>query len=141
MQLKRSTDILLRILIHLAAHPQDKPVSIQELSGALNWNKNLIVKVAHFAVQQGLLTAVRGRLGGLALSRPAQEYRIGEIVRLMEADEEFINCDDPRCPLLAGGCRLRGMLSRAREAFYRELDAATLADIVLPAAGDRRRLK
>ena len=59
----------------------------------------------------------------------------------MEADEEFINCDDPRCPLLAGGCRLRGMLSRAREAFYRELDAATLADIVLLSAGDRRRLK
>lgn len=130
MQLKRSTDILLRILIHLASRPQDQLISIQEMSEALDWNKNLVIKVSHFAVQHGLLKAVRGRNGGVALAKPACEYRIGDLVRLMEGEDECINCDEPHCPLLTGGCRLRGMLYAARESFYRKLNAATLADVV-----------
>lgn len=132
MQLKRSTDILLRILMYLASHPQVDHISIHDLSEALNWNKNLVVKVAHIAVQQGLLKAVRGRTGGMALAKPASDYRIGDVVRLMEGNEEMVNCDKPRCPLLNGGCRLRGVLANAREAFYRELNAVTLDQIVSP---------
>ena len=105
-------------------------ISIHDLSEALNWNKNLVVKVAHIAVQQGLLKAVRGRTGGVALAKPASDYRIGDVVRLMEGNEEMVNCDEPRCPLLNGGCRLRGVLANAREAFYRELNAVTLDQIV-----------
>lgn len=130
MQLKRSTDILLRILMYLASHPQVDHISIHDLSEALNWNKNLVVKVAHIAVQQGLLKAVRGRTGGVALAKPASDYRIGDVVRLMEGNEDTVNCDEPRCPLLNGGCRLRGVLANAREAFYRELNAVTLDQIV-----------
>lgn len=130
MQLKRSTDILLRILMYLASHPQVDHISIHDLSEALNWNKNLVVKVAHIAVQQGLLKAVRGRTGGVALAKPASDYRIGDVVRLMEGNEEMVNCDEPHCPLLNGGCRLRGVLANAREAFYRELNAVTLDQIV-----------
>lgn len=130
MQLKRATDILLRILIYLASRRQTEPVSIHDLSEALNWNKNLVVKVTHFAVQQGLLTAVRGRLGGFALAKTPDSYRIGDIVRLMEGDEEFVNCESPCCPLLSGGCRLRGALFTARESFYRQLNEITLAQIV-----------
>lgn len=130
MQLKRSTDILLRILMYLASHPQVDHISIHDLSEALNWNKNLVVKVAHIAVQQGLLKAVRGRTGGVALAKPASDYRIGDVVRLMEGNEDMVNCDEPRCPLLNGGCRLRGVLANAREVFYRELNAVTLDQIV-----------
>lgn len=130
MQLKRATDILLRILMYLASHPQVDHISIHDLSEALNWNKNLVVKVAHIAVQQGLLKAVRGRTGGVALAKPASDYRIGDVVRLMEGNEDMVNCYEPRCPLLNGGCRLRGVLANAREAFYRELNAVTLDQIV-----------
>lgn len=130
MQLKRSTDILLRILLHLASHPERDLISIQDLSTELNWNKNLVVKVSHLAVQQGLLTAVRGRTGGLALAKPLSEYRIGDIVRLCEGNEPLVNCGDPFCPLLAGGCRLSSLLDNARERFYQELNAFSLADLV-----------
>ena len=35
-----------------------------------------------------------------------------------------------RCPFLNGGCRLRGVLFNGREAFFKELDAVTLDQIV-----------
>lgn len=135
MQLKRSTDILLRILIYLAARRDPGPVSVHQLSEALNWNKNLIVKVTHFAVQQGLLTAVRGRSGGVVLAKSPEAYRIGDIVRLMEGDEALVCCDEPHCPLLTGGCRLKGALWLANESFYRELNSLTLAQVVDPPDG------
>lgn len=131
MQLKRATDILLRIFVHLASHPDEDHVSIHDLSEALNWNKNLVIKVAHLAVQQGYLKAVRGRTGGVSLAKPAREYRVGDIVRLTEVNEELVECDEPRCPLLNGGCRLRGVLFNAREAFYKELDGVTLDQIAV----------
>lgn len=131
MQLKRATDILLRIFVYLASHPDEDLVSIHDLSEALNWNKNLVIKVAHLAVQQGYLKAVRGRTGGVSLAKPAREYRVGDIVRLTEVNEELVECDEPRCPLLNGGCRLRGVLFNAREAFYKELDGVTLDQIAV----------
>ena len=131
MQLKRATDILLRIFVYLASHPDEGHVSIHDLSEALNWNKNLVIKVAHLAVQQGYLKAVRGRTGGVSLAKPAREYRVGDIVRLTEVNEELVECDEPRCPLLNGGCRLRGVLFNAREAFYKELDGVTLDQIAV----------
>lgn len=131
MQLKRATDILLRIFVYLASHPDEDNVSIHDLSEALNWNKNLVIKVAHLAVQQGYLKAVRGRTGGVSLAKPAREYRVGDIVRLTEVNEELVECDEPRCPLLNGGCRLRGVLFNAREAFYKELDGVTLDQIAV----------
>lgn len=132
MQLRRSTDILLRILLQLASHPEREHVSIHDLSAELNWNKNLVVKVSHLAVQQGLLRTVRGRSGGVALARAPSEYRIGSIVRLCEGGEPLIQCGAPVCPLLSSGCRLRSALELANEAFYQKLDAYTLADLVTP---------
>ena len=119
MQLKRATDILLRIFVYLASHPDEDHVSIHDLSEALNWNKNLVIKVAHLAVQQGYLKAVRGRTGGVSLAKPAREYRVGDIVRLTEVNEELVEC------------RLRGVLFNAREAFYKELDGVTLDQIAV----------
>lgn len=130
MQLKRSTDILLRILLYLASHPELERVSIQDLSTLINWNKNLVVKVAHMAVQSGLLKAVRGCTGGLSLARHPREYRIGDIIRMCEGDEPLLVCHAPPCPLLGLGCGLRGALENARENFYRELNKVTLIDLV-----------
>ena len=130
-EFRSSTDILLRIFVYLASHPDENHVSIHDLSEALNWNKNLVIKVAHLAVQQGYLKAVRGRTGGVSLAKPAREYRVGDIVRLTEVNEELVECDEPRCPLLNGGCRLRGVLFNAREAFYKELDGVTLDQIAV----------
>lgn len=135
MQLKRSTDILLRVLLYLASHPEREPVSIPDLSEELNWNKNLVVKVAHMAVQEGLLKAARGRSGGLALAKPAKEYNLGQIVRLSEGAEELVSCSEPPCPLLACGCRLRSALRRAEEAFFKDLESYTLADLIGRADG------
>ena len=128
MQLKRFTDIGLRVLLYLSMRPRDESVSISLLAERLNWNKALVVKVSHYLVQQGWVASVRGRAGGLTLALPPEHFRLGQTVRALEGTDPLINCAEPACPLHAR-CGLVGLLDEASEAFYAYLDRYTLADL------------
>lgn len=128
MQLKRFTDIGLRVLLYLSVRPHDETVAISALAERLNWNKALVVKVSHFLVRQGWVASARGRTGGLTLAHPPSHYRLGQTLRALEGAEPLINCTEPACPLHAR-CALAGLLDEAGEAFYAHLDRYTLADL------------
>lgn len=132
MQLKRFTDLGLRVLYYLS-DKTDRPIAIAEISEALQWSRNHIVKVARFMVQQGWITAVRGRTGGLILSHAAKDYKLGDVVRALEGEGRLIDCEEPPCPFY-GACGLVPSLARAQRAFYEELNRETLADAVASAA-------
>lgn len=135
MQLKRFTDLGLRILMHLASAPDPaRPLSISELAETLQWNQNLVVKVAHFMVQAGWVTSVRGRSGGLLLARDPKDYRLGDVVSALEGAEPLVDCETPPCPY-AGRCGLVLALSAAAEAFRAKLNESTLEDIRAAAPG------
>lgn len=129
MHLKRFTDLGLRILMHLAneADPET-PHSVPELSRFLCWNQNLVIKTANAMVKAGWLSAVRGRHGGLRLACKPEDLRIGDVVRTLEDNDMLVDCNEPPCPF-AGRCVLIDALARAREAFYKELNQYTLADL------------
>lgn len=134
MQLKRFTDLGLRILMFLAqARASDPghcaPVSVTELADKLQWNKNLVVKVTHFMVQEGWLVAARGRNGGLMLANDASHYKIGDTVQKLEGDERLLDCAEPPCPF-RGDCGLIRVLHQAHMAFFASLNDYTLSDIV-----------
>lgn len=128
MQLKRFTDLGLRVLYYLS-DKTDRPIAIAEIADALQWSRNHIVKVARFMVQQGWITAVRGRTGGLILAKPVADYRLGDVCRTMEGMECMIDCHEPPCPFLPA-CGLIPALGKAQKAFFDELNKMTLADAV-----------
>ena len=135
MQLKRFTDLSLRMLMHLAhtAKPGE-PVPVPVLAETLQWNPNLVIKAAHFMVKSGWLTAIRGRNGGLILARAADTYPIGDVVRILEGAEDVIDCSKPACPFL-GNCALAPALRLAQTAFYEKPNEFTLKDLVVRKEG------
>lgn len=135
MQLKRFTDLGLRILLFLAMRREDGPVSITDLAEKLNWNKNLVVKVTHFMVQQQWLSSIRGRTGGLLLAKSTDQYHLGDLVRQMEGSEVLLDCAHPPCPF-GRACSLIPALQDAQEAFFTELNRYTLEDV----AKEQKRL-
>ncbi|MEV6597834.1 Rrf2 family transcriptional regulator [Actinoplanes sp. NPDC051346] len=132
MRLNRSTDIGLRILM-LGATRDDR-LTIDELADALAVPRHHLAKVVQRLQHLGLLETVRGRSGGVRLAATAAESSLGGIVRALEGASEVVDCDgEPACPL-SGGCRLRGALRRAQEAFYTSLDPITVGDLAAPPA-------
>lgn len=132
MQLNVSTDIALRTLIYLGR--KNELATIQEIADACNISKAHLMKVVMALVANNLLTSERGRNGGVRLALEAADISIGAVVRLMENTLALVVCmkedaANEACPLLPG-CRLKGLLSKAQDAFFVTLDQGSLADIM-----------
>ncbi|GAA2641327.1 nitric oxide-sensing transcriptional repressor NsrR [Dactylosporangium fulvum] len=130
MRLNRSTDIGLRILMLGAT--RDGLLTIDELADAVEVPRHHLAKVVQRLQHMGLLETVRGRSGGVRLAPTAHTTSVGGLVRELEGETEVVDCTgDPACPLNQG-CRLRGALRRAQEAFYATLDPITISDLTAP---------
>ena len=135
MRLADYTDYTLRVPMYCATHP-GRRITIVELAEQHQVSKNHLMKIVNDLARQGVLETTRGRGGGLRLLRPPGEIRIGDTVRSCETDFRLVECFEPgdvHCRLSAG-CRLQGVFNRALQAFFGELDQATLADITAPRA-------
>ena len=131
MQLTRFTDLGLRVLMYLTGTDPGVPVTIAEIAERFAVPHNHLTKVVQFMGQQGWVLTVRGKGGGLRLARPPADYRLGDVVRLLEPEGPLIDCAQPPCALRLG-CQLKGALDVAQQAFYDSLNRLTLADAIAP---------
>ena len=130
MRLTAFTDYSLRVLVFLAAQP-GRRATIAEIATAFDVKENHLTKVVHFLGKAGLLANVRGKGGGLGLAKRPEDIVIGQVVRQTEGvgqPAECFSAEGDCC--IARVCRLRGVLGEALNAFYKVLDAWTLADLV-----------
>ena len=137
MRLTAFTDFGLRALMRLAAEP-DRHLSTEALATELAISRNHLLKVVQALAETGYVRTLRGARGGVALARPPQAIRMGAVARALERDQPLVECfrleGGCACTLLPG-CRLKGALAQAQDAFYATLDRLTLADCALrPAA-------
>ncbi|MES2640134.1 MAG: Rrf2 family transcriptional regulator [Myxococcota bacterium] len=139
MQLTDRTDLALRLLLYLAVH-DDVRVSVAVIAQAYSASEAHLAKVAQALVHAGFLDSAPGRGGGVRLTRPAAEIRVGAVVRALEPTA-LVACfiPDVGCPV-AGPCGLQPALRAARDAFLGVLDGVTLADAAAQRPALRQRL-
>ena len=142
MRLNKSTSHAVRILID-CAKAEGRLIKVAEIAERLDITPQNAFKIVHLLSKAGFLGSVRGRHGGVRLARPAAKIRIGDVVRASETDFRLVECFDPRTNVctLTPSCRLKHLFDAALQAYFRELDGATLADMVAsgpPRAAARR---
>lgn len=141
MRLTTRTNLAMRVLMSCAVN-DGATVRTPEIADRCNASVNHLLQVVNQLQEHGFVDTIRGRSGGLRLSRTAERISIGAVFRAFESGVPFAECFDPAtntCPL-AAVCRLRGYIGRAVEAFYHELDMITLADLVKGNCGLRALL-
>lgn len=132
MRLTAYTDYSLRLLMYVATRDGEL-VTIQNVADAYGISKAHLMKVTHQLGLHGFLETVRGRHGGLRLGRPAEQIRLGDVVRATEEDFTLVECFDAEndgC-IISGPCRLKGALNEALKAYFAVLDDYTLADLTV----------
>lgn len=127
MQLNKFTDYALRILIYIAPS-NHTPYTISELARDLNVSQNHLMKIVHFMAKQNWLITTRGKGGGVTINQEVLQEPLGQVIRILQHGNSIVECDDPPC-ILREECRLRGILDRALEQFYVELDTYTIEQI------------
>lgn len=134
MRLLRSTDLALRVLMRLAVAGDSNPTT-RDVAADMEVPYTHAAKVVAELQHMGLVSARRGRGGGLALTDAGREASVGHVVRSFEGDGDVVDCEGSTpCPL-SPACRLRGALRRAQEAFYASLDPMTVGDMVAAPTG------
>ncbi|MGC6388156.1 nitric oxide-sensing transcriptional repressor NsrR [Ewingella sp. S1.OA.A_B6] len=128
MQLTSFTDYGLRALIYMASLPNDQMTNISQVTDVYGVSRNHMVKIINQLSRAGLVTAVRGKNGGIKLGKPAETIRIGDVVRELEP-LTLVNCAGDFCHITPA-CRLKQILHTAVEHFLDELNQYTLADMV-----------
>jgi Rrf2 family nitric oxide-sensitive transcriptional repressor len=138
MRLTLFTDFGLRALMRLAGAP-DRSFTVPEIAEEFAISRDHLMKVVRELARHGFITTQRGAGGGIRLSRPASEIRLGAVVRALEARHALVECFEPEgcaCRLVPR-CRIKRRLWEAREAFLKDLDRSTLAECAYPAAPER----
>jgi len=130
MRLTTFTDYAFRVLIYLGVNG-DEPCTIGEISARFGISKNHLMKVVQQLSQKGYLIALRGKKGGLRLSRSPADIGIGELIRELENDLVLAECfgNNNQC-IIVPACELQTAFNEALQAFLATLDAYTLEDIL-----------
>jgi Rrf2 family transcriptional regulator, nitric oxide-sensitive transcriptional repressor len=131
MRLTTRTNLAIRVLMACAVN-DGITVRTADIARKCNASANHLLQVVNLLHSNGFVETLRGRKGGLHLTRPMEQISIGEVFRIFESGVPFAECFDAQtntCPL-SQTCRLRSYIARAVEAFFHELDMVTLADLV-----------
>ena len=135
MRLTQLTDYAMRVLIHLAIHP-DRLCTIAEIAARYGISEAHLMKITHQLGRAGWIGTVRGRGGGMALALPPEAIQLGQVALTMEPDFNVVECfsTGSTCSL-TGSCKLTGVMDGALRSFIDHLDRHTLADILPAPAG------
>ena len=136
MRLTSFTDFGLRMLMRMASAP-DRAFSTADLANEFGLSRNHLAKIMQHLARAGFIETRRGGGGGAVLARPAEEIRLGDIVRLLEEDQPLVMClggEGGVCSI-DDRCRLKTRLRSAEAAFLDHLNRSTLADIALVRQG------
>ena len=130
MRLTKQTNHAIRIMMYCGAN-HGKLSQIPEIAIAYGLSEPFLFKILQALTKGGLVESVRGRNGGIRLSRDPAEITLSEVVRITEDNFEMAECfreEGTDCPLV-DSCELNSALREALGAFFNILDKYTIADL------------
>ena len=125
----------LKAMVHLAGLEQGKLVQVADIAEANSISKKFLDHILTELRHAGLVYSKKGRGGGYALARPAQEIRVGAIVRILDGPLAPIPCASVTAYRACEDCRdlkscaVRQIMVEARNAIAYVLDHRTLAEL------------
>ncbi len=125
----------LKAMVHLAGLDRDALAQVADIAETNAISKKFLDHILTELRHAGLVYSKKGKGGGYALARPADEIRVGAIVRVLDGPlapipcasvTAFRPCDD--CADLKT-CPVRLIMVEARNAIADILDNRTLAEL------------
>ena len=141
MRLTKQSSYAIRALMYCALNDPNLS-QVSAISRSFGISEAFLFKLIKPLVKNSILATVRGRNGGIRLARPASEITVFESIRLTEDNFALAPCfeDGPTdCPL-KDACRFHDVLDSALQAFFKELNSYTIADLVSNEGELRERL-
>ncbi|MBG0789524.1 MAG: RrF2 family transcriptional regulator [Desulfovibrionaceae bacterium] len=121
-----------RLLLDIALHSADgAPVPSKDTAEREGLSLKYLEKLIKMLKQAGYVKGKRGPNGGNVLIREPEDISIGEVARILDGEEQVLecDCDVTTCPR-AAVCLRRSIWDDASIAMYKMLDSFSLADLM-----------
>lgn len=124
----------LKALVHLAHLPPGRLAFVGDIAASNNIPKKFLDAILGELRNAGFVQSRKGKEGGYRLARPADEIKIGHVVRVLDGPlapfpcasrTRYQPCDD--CD--EATCQVRHMMLDVRTAIAEVLDSRSLADM------------
>lgn len=133
MRFSKKSDYALRTLSCLAVQEKDRQISIRKLSAINDIPYRFLQQIVLDLKQNGWVTTLPGREGGLLLARPPEHITVGEVVRFFDGVLAPIGCVSITHYTACSqekSCLFRPLLLEIRNYTAALLDRTTLADLI-----------
>ncbi len=125
MLYSKSAEYAIQAMIYLAEKNSPNPVMISEIATAYKIPQQFLAKIVQILVRHRLLTAIRGRNGGIKLGKPASQIYLHQVVQAVDGPPpEHEQCvigldycsDEQPCPLHSKWSVIREQIKEMLEA-------------------------
>jgi Rrf2 family protein len=130
----------LRAIYALAEHKETSPLKANEIAE----RQHIPIKFLEAILSQlkggGFVMSRRGVEGGYLLARPAEQLKVGEIIRFIDGPVAPVDCvsvSRPKACEYPGHCPFFGFWGKVRQAISDVVDQTTFADLIEENAGLR----
>lgn len=82
----------LRVMLDLAEHTGDGYIPMKEVAQRQGISLKYLERILPALTKNGLVTGIQGKGGGYRLTRPPEQYPVGEILRLTEGELAPVAC-------------------------------------------------
>lgn len=97
----------LRVVIDLAEHQTDGFIPLKAIAQRQEISEKYLENIIKLLVRAKLLSGVRGKGGGYRLTRPPEQYTVGDILRLTEESLAPVSCVHPQAAVCARAAECR----------------------------------
>jgi Rrf2 family protein len=134
MKISAQEEYGLRCLVQLATLKEGEALTLPQLAELEGISVANAGKLMWLLNKAGMVSATRGTKGGYHLARPASEIRLNEVLKVMEADEIDLHCENytgilDKC-VHKGDCGIRSVIVGLHEVVQHALSQITLAQLV-----------
>ena len=121
----------MRLVLDIAQHGENGPVSMSEVSLRQDISLKYLERLVGELQRAGIVKSMRGRVGGHVLAMPPERITVGEVVRALEGESPDLPCGNNRlaCPRSVH-CLTRAIWVAADQAMFEKLDSVTVKDIL-----------
>ncbi len=123
----------LRLMLELAMSEPEVYTPVKAISVSQDISVKYLEQIITVLNRAGFVKSTRGSHGGYKLARPARDYTVGMILRLIEGSLVPVACmeDDPnRCPR-HDSCATLEVWKQIDDAVSKVVDNMTLEDLVI----------
>lgn len=131
LQITNQADYAIRAMLYLARLGFGKRAPSNVIAEEMNMSRIFLSRINTQLVNARLITTWRGARGGIALTRPASEISVYDILTAVDGPIRLVGCiEDPECCKFSGTCPVHKFWIRTEQVLIDQLKGTTLQDLV-----------